>query len=79
VNGTTVRYPGGQPDVMIYSECFNLLGNPGAVVPVSQSSEGLPIGVQVVGRPNEEEEVLAVAGFLDREFGYEEPPLSRES
>jgi len=79
VNGTTVRYPGGQPDVMIYSECFNLLGNPGAVVPVSQSSEGLPIGVQVVGRPNEEEEVLAVAGFLDREFGYDEPPLSREA
>ncbi len=78
VNGTTLRYPGGQPDVMIYSECFNLLGNPGASVPVSQSSEGLPIGVQVVGRPNEEEEVLAVAGFLDREFGYEEPPLSRE-
>ncbi|MGH9508938.1 MAG: amidase [Terriglobales bacterium] len=79
VNGTTVRYPGGQPDVMIYSECFNLLGNPGASVPVSQSREGLPIGVQVIGRPNEEEEVLAVAGFLDREFGYEEPPLSREA
>ncbi len=79
VNGTTVRYPGGQPDVMIYSECFNLLGNPAAAVPVSQSAEGLPIGVQIVGRPNEEEEVLAVAGFLDREFGYEEPPLSREA
>jgi Asp-tRNA(Asn)/Glu-tRNA(Gln) amidotransferase A subunit family amidase len=77
VDGTTVRYPGGQPDVMIYSECYNLLGNPAASVPVSQSREGLPIGVQIVGRPYEEEEVLAVAAFLDREFGYEEPPLSR--
>jgi len=33
---------------------------------VSCSSEGLPIGVQLVGRPWEEEQVLAVAAALER-------------
>src|SRR3984885_699546 len=39
---------------MSYSQWFNLLGNPAAVVPVGKSPEGLPIGVQVVGRPWED-------------------------
>ncbi|HWX91386.1 MAG TPA: amidase [Terriglobales bacterium] len=62
-------------DAWSYTEWFNLLGNPGAVVPVGQSAEGLPIGVQIVGRPWEEELVLAVAGELERECGgYRRPP-----
>ncbi|HEV2222672.1 MAG TPA: amidase [Candidatus Acidoferrales bacterium] len=50
---------------MRYSQWFNLLGNPAAVVPVGRSPEGLPIGVQVVGRPFEEEIVLAVARKIE--------------
>jgi amidase len=47
------------------------------VVPVAKSSEGLPIGVQLVGRPWEEELVLAVAGELEREIvGFTPPPLA---
>jgi Asp-tRNA(Asn)/Glu-tRNA(Gln) amidotransferase A subunit family amidase len=65
IEGKTVKYL----DAWSYTEWFNLLGNPGAVVPVSQSSEGLPIGVQIVGRPWEEELVLAVAAELERECG----------
>ena len=73
VNGTTVRYL----DAMSYSAWFNLLGFPGAAVPVGQSPEGLPIGVQVVGRAWEEESVLAVAAAVEREygFGFKEPPM----
>ena len=56
-------------DAWSYTEWFNLLGNPAAVVPVSHSAEGLPIGVQIVGRPWEEEQVLAVASALERECG----------
>jgi len=53
-----------------------LLGNPGAVVPVGRSAEGLPIGVQVVGRPWEEEVVLAVAAEIERECGgFRRPPI----
>jgi Asp-tRNA(Asn)/Glu-tRNA(Gln) amidotransferase A subunit family amidase len=65
VEGKTVKYL----DAWSYTEWFNLLGNPGAVVPVGQSAEGLPIGVQIVGRPWEEELVLAVAAEVERECG----------
>jgi Asp-tRNA(Asn)/Glu-tRNA(Gln) amidotransferase A subunit family amidase len=56
-------------DAWSYAEWFNLLGNPAAVVPVSQSPEGLPVGVQIVGRPWEEEQVLSVAAALEGEIG----------
>jgi Asp-tRNA(Asn)/Glu-tRNA(Gln) amidotransferase A subunit family amidase len=65
VEGKTVNYL----DAWSYTEFFNLLGNPGVVVPVTQSPEGLPIGVQVVGRPWEEELLLAVAAEVERECG----------
>jgi Asp-tRNA(Asn)/Glu-tRNA(Gln) amidotransferase A subunit family amidase len=61
---------------MSYSQHYNLLGNPAAVVPVSQTSDGLPIGIQVIGRPYKEEEVLAIAGVLDRQFGWRQPSCS---
>src|SRR5215472_7595621 len=54
-------YPADYLRTMTYSQHYNLLGNPVAVVPVGQSREGLPIGVQVIGRPYREDEVLAVA------------------
>lgn len=61
---------------MSYVQWFNLLGNPAAVVPVSQSPEGLPIGVQIVGRPYEEEVVLAIAAKIEQVCGgWREPPL----
>jgi|SRR5580658_666296 Asp-tRNA(Asn)/Glu-tRNA(Gln) amidotransferase A subunit family amidase len=65
VEGKTVHYL----DAWSYTEFFNLLGNPAAVVPVAHSPEGLPIGVQIVGRPWEEEEVLTVAAALEKECG----------
>jgi Asp-tRNA(Asn)/Glu-tRNA(Gln) amidotransferase A subunit family amidase len=61
-------------DAWSYTEWFNLLGNPAAVVPVSHSAEGLPIGVQIVGRPWEEEQVLAVAAVLEKECGARRVP-----
>jgi Asp-tRNA(Asn)/Glu-tRNA(Gln) amidotransferase A subunit family amidase len=74
VEGKTVNYL----DAWSYTEFFNLLGSPGAVVPVGRSPEGLPIGVQVVGRPWEEELVLAVAAEVERECGgFRRPPISQ--
>ena len=64
----------GYLDAMRYSQWFNLLAAPAAVVPVGQSPEGLPIGVQVVARPFEDEVALGVAAVIDREFGYRVPP-----
>jgi Asp-tRNA(Asn)/Glu-tRNA(Gln) amidotransferase A subunit family amidase len=53
-------------DTMRYSQWLNLAGFPGMAVPVSASPDGLPIGVQVIGRPYEEEVVLAVAEAIER-------------
>ena len=66
VDGQTVEYL----DASSYSQWFNLLGNPAAVVPMDRSDEGLPIGVQIVGRPWEEERVLAVAAVLEEAGGW---------
>jgi Asp-tRNA(Asn)/Glu-tRNA(Gln) amidotransferase A subunit family amidase len=71
VEGTSIRYL----DAMRYTQWFNVLGSPAAVVPVGRSPEGLPIGVQIAGRPFEDELVLAVAGAIDREFGYQRPKV----
>jgi Asp-tRNA(Asn)/Glu-tRNA(Gln) amidotransferase A subunit family amidase len=76
IEGKTVNYL----DAWSYAEWFNLLGNPATVVPVSYSvdgeSTGLPIGVQIVGRPWEEEQVLAVAAALEKECGaWRVPPI----
>jgi Asp-tRNA(Asn)/Glu-tRNA(Gln) amidotransferase A subunit family amidase len=72
IDGQTVKYL----DAFSYSEWFNVLGMPGAAVPVGSSPEGLPIGVQIVGLPWQEELVLAVAAALERECGgWREPPL----
>jgi Asp-tRNA(Asn)/Glu-tRNA(Gln) amidotransferase A subunit family amidase len=73
IEGKTVQYL----DAWSYTEFFNLLGNPAAVVPVSCSPEGLPIGVQIVGRPWEEEQVLSVAAALEKQCGlWKLPPLA---
>jgi Asp-tRNA(Asn)/Glu-tRNA(Gln) amidotransferase A subunit family amidase len=74
VEGKTVHYL----DAWSYTEFFNLLGNPAAVVPVGRSSEGLPIGVQIVGRPWEEEQVLFAAAALEKECGaWRIPPTAK--
>jgi amidase len=61
---------------MRYTQWFNLFAAPAAVVPVGRSAEGLPIGVQIAGRPFEDEAVLVVAACVEREFGYQAPPIS---
>ena len=71
VEGKTVKYL----DAWSYCEWFNLLGFPAVAVPCGYSEEGLPIGVQIVGRPWEEEAVLAVAAALKKGDRYRAPAL----
>jgi len=55
---------------------FNLLGLPAVVIPFGISSEGLPIGVQLVGRPFEEELILELAVRLETVRGaVNGPPI----
>ena len=68
----------GYLDAMLYTQWFNVLGNPVAVVRAGTSPEGLPIGVQVVGRPFEEMRVLQVAAAIERGCGgFVAPPVAR--
>jgi Asp-tRNA(Asn)/Glu-tRNA(Gln) amidotransferase A subunit family amidase len=75
VDGQQVDYL----DAMRYTQWFNVLGAPAAVVPVGKSPESLPIGVQVAGRPFEDEMVLGIAEAIDQEFGFVAPPISANS
>ena len=57
------------------AQAFNVYGLPAATVPVTQTEHGLPVGVQVVGRPWEDELVLAVAQAIEDGVGpYRRPP-----
>jgi len=56
-----------------YTEPYNLAGLPAAVIRAGISSQGLPIGVQIVGRPWAEHVVLAVAQFLETALGGWQP------
>jgi len=54
---------------------FNLLGLPALTVPFGISEEGLPVGVQLVGRPWEEELLLEIGSLLEIERGpFPRPP-----
>ena len=72
IDGQSVAYL----DAMRYTQWSNLLAAPAAVVRVGKSRQGLPIGVQIAGRPYEDELVLAVAACVERDFGYTRPPLA---
>ncbi|MGC9291534.1 MAG: amidase [Acidobacteriaceae bacterium] len=74
VQGQRVEYL----DAMRYTQWWNLLAAPAAVVPVGRSPEGLPIGVQVMGLPYADEGVLVLAAAIEREFGYQPPPLAKD-
>jgi amidase len=73
VEGKTVEYL----DAVCYTQWFNALGAPAAVVPVGASPEGLPIGVQIAARPFEDETALGIAAIVDQAFGYRAPAMAR--
>ncbi len=54
---------------MMPSTFVNLLGLPAMVIPFGMSDDGLPVGIQLVGRPFEEELLLDVAVRLEHARG----------
>ena len=51
-----------------YAQAFTVFDLPVVVVTAGRTKEGLPIGVQVAGRPKEEEMVLAAARVIEESF-----------
>ena len=64
-------------DAVRHTQWFNALAAPAAVVPVGSSPEGLPIGVQIVARPFQDETALGIAAVVEAAFGYRPPPRTR--
>jgi len=71
VDGKRVAY---HMAAMGYTSIFSLTGSPVVVLPFSLSGEGLPIGVQVVGRRWRDMELLNVAEALTEVTGTFQRP-----
>jgi aspartyl-tRNA(Asn)/glutamyl-tRNA(Gln) amidotransferase subunit A len=48
----------------VYTVTANLAGIPGLVVPMGTHPNGLPVGIQLLGRPFDEERLLQVGHFV---------------
>ncbi|MFL6332351.1 MAG: amidase [Pyrinomonadaceae bacterium] len=57
-----------------YAHAANVFDLPAACVPAGRTASGLPLGVQVVGRPHEERRVLAAARVIEEALGGWQPP-----
>ena len=58
----------------VFTVTVNLAGLPGAAVPAGSDAAGLPLGLQVIGRPWEEGEMLDVAYAIERASGFAAKP-----
>jgi amidase len=61
----------------VYTAPFNLTGNPAISLPLAQEPDGLPLGIQLVGRLGAEESLLRCAAHLERVMPWAErrPPV----
>lgn len=80
--GTTEATVGGKnmnviPLLTQYTRAFNLSGFPALTLPCGFSESGLPIGLQLVARPFEEETVLRAAHAFEQatEWHRRRPPI----
>jgi aspartyl-tRNA(Asn)/glutamyl-tRNA(Gln) amidotransferase subunit A len=66
------------PVAMYLNDVFtvpaNLAGLPAISVPAGLSADGLPLGLQIIGRAFDEETVLRVAEVLERAAGFDHLP-----
>jgi aspartyl-tRNA(Asn)/glutamyl-tRNA(Gln) amidotransferase subunit A len=58
----------------VFTVTVNMAGLPGIAVPAGTSSEGLPLGLQLIGRPFDEETLFAVASVIERTAPKLKPP-----
>ncbi|MEH6653352.1 Asp-tRNA(Asn)/Glu-tRNA(Gln) amidotransferase subunit GatA [Loktanella salsilacus] len=58
----------------VFTVTVNLAGLPGIAVPTGTDASGLPLGLQLIGRPWEEGDLLNVAYSLERAAGFVAKP-----
>jgi amidase len=55
---------------------WNVTGQPAASVPAGFSSQGLPLAVQIVGRPDDESTLLSLAAQIESESPWSDRPAT---
>jgi amidase len=61
-----------------FNVVWNYTGNPAAAVPMGFAGDGMPLSVQIVGRPNDEATLLSLAAQIEAERPWADrrPPVS---
>ncbi len=54
----------------IFTVTVNMAGLPGIAVPAGLSSDGLPLGLQLVGKPFDEETLFRAASAIEQSAGH---------
>ena len=58
----------------VFTVTANLAGLPGLSVPAGLSGEGLPLGLQLIGRALDEETLFALGAAIERAAGFRAKP-----
>ncbi len=58
----------GQP---VFNAPFSYAGFPSLTLPAGLGNNGMPIGVQLIGRPWAEETLLAAAAWVERQLAFD--------
>jgi aspartyl-tRNA(Asn)/glutamyl-tRNA(Gln) amidotransferase subunit A len=53
----------------VFTVTVNMAGLPGLVVPAGLSADGLPLGLQLIGRPFDEEKLFALGAVMEAAAG----------
>jgi aspartyl-tRNA(Asn)/glutamyl-tRNA(Gln) amidotransferase subunit A len=65
---------GADPVEMYLNDVFtvtvNMAGLPGIAVPAGTDAQGLPLGLQLIGRPFDEETLFSLGAVIEREAGH---------
>jgi amidase len=73
-----VRTMNGIPRYVPFTTPWNLIGQPAAAVPAGVASGGLPLSVQLAGRPGDETTLISLSAQLEAERPWADlrPPVS---
>ena len=58
----------------VYTVTVNLAGLPGIAVPAGISKDGLPLGLQLIGRAFDEETLFSAGSVLEKAAGFTGKP-----
>ncbi len=59
----------------IFTVTVNMAGLPGISVPAGLNSAGLPLGLQLIGKPFDEETLFQLGAVMEEAAGHVEPEM----